>query len=116
MLTHHTTRHPGECAEISVDQDARADRWVLYARGTFDAVTTSLLTQVLDRARRARVSHIVVDCSAVTFADVAFLRALLGHFRDPLLVVDEPSPVVRRLLEVTDSTGLLLSGSGPGET
>jgi len=89
---------------------------VLYAQGAFDAVTTSVLTRVLDRARREGVPRIVVNCSEVTFADIAFLRALLSHSHDSRLVLDEVPLVVRRLLEATETTRLLPPESGPGET
>ncbi|MFF7341927.1 STAS domain-containing protein [Streptomyces sp. NPDC008163] len=89
--------------------------WMLSARGAFDAVTTSLLSQALEAACQAGGRYIVVNCSEINFADVAFLRALLCHSHGARVVVAAPSPVVCRLLEATDTTHLLQATGGPGE-
>ncbi|WP_327269717.1 STAS domain-containing protein [Streptomyces sp. NBC_01218] len=107
MLTAHTARHSSGRAEVTAYQDAPSGRCVLYAQGAFDAVTTGVLGQAL---ARTRVSRIVVDCSAVTFADVAFLRVLLsGGSSGVRVAVTAPSLAVCRLIEATGSTGLLLA-------
>ncbi|MGW2278701.1 hypothetical protein [Streptomyces sp. NPDC001770] len=71
-------------------------------------------TGVLDEAMgRARVPHIVIDCSAVTFADLAFLRALSGsgsqESQDMRIDVVAPSLAVRRLLDATATTSRFLA-------
>lgn len=106
MLTAHSGRHNRGEAELTAYQDLRNDQWVLKAHGAFDAATTSLLEQALDQACQAQASRIVIDCSAVTFADIAFLRALLGTDTDGTRVVlAAPSLAVCRLLDATENSG-----------
>ncbi|MFF7361805.1 hypothetical protein [Streptomyces sp. NPDC008125] len=68
-------------------------------------------TGVLEEAMgRARVPRIVIDCSAVTFADLAFLRALSGcGSQDTRMDVVAPSLAVRRLLDATETTSRFLA-------
>ncbi|WP_327179351.1 hypothetical protein OG599_31390 [Streptomyces sp. NBC_01335] len=72
-------------------------------------------TGVLDEAvGRARVPDIVIDCSAVTFADLAFLRALSGSGSEGTRIeVVAPSLAVRRLLDVTETTSRFLAAGHP---
>lgn len=107
MLTAHTARHSSGRAEVTAYQDVRNGQCVLYAQGEFDAATTSVLVRAIGRAR---VPRIVIDCSAVTFADIAFLRALLSSGSpDRRVVVAAPSLAVARLLDATETTGRLLA-------
>lgn len=78
MLAVRRTRHRNGRAELTAYREACAGgEWQLYVAGEFDDATTGSLADVLDDACRERARRIVIDCSAVTFADVAFLRALL---------------------------------------
>ena len=55
-----------------------------------------------------------VDLSGVTFFGAAALRALLDAAdRNPHLRVVEPSPVVRRVLEITHTYAVLVDGQRP---
>lgn len=75
--------------------------------GAFDAATTGVLDQAIGRARMPRI---VVDCSAVTFADVAFLRVLCERdSHGTRVVVTAPSRAVRRLLDATGTTTRFLA-------
>lgn len=110
MLTAHTARHRSGRAELTAYQDERNAQCVLYAQGAFDTATTSVLLQTLGQVCRTRVPRIVIECSAVTFADIAFLRALLSsRSHDTQVVLAAPSLAVCRLLEVTETTGHFLT-------
>ena len=110
MLTAHSGQHHSGRAEVTACQDVSKGRYVLYAKGAFDAATSSVLVQALCQARQAGISGLVIDCSAVTFADVSFLRALLsGNSHGTRVAVTAPSLAVCRLLEATDTTGRLLA-------
>ncbi|MEU5655172.1 STAS domain-containing protein [Streptomyces sp. NPDC047737] len=110
VLTAHSGQHHSGRAEVTACQDVSKGRYVLYAKGAFDAATSSVLVQALCQARQAGISGLVIDCSAVTFADVSFLRALLsGNSHGTRVAVTAPSLAVCRLLEATDTTGRLLA-------
>ncbi|MET7345505.1 STAS domain-containing protein [Streptomyces sp. NPDC005547] len=98
-----------------MEQVVHTGRWTLWARGAFDADTTSVLSQLLEEACQAEAPRVVINCSDITFADVAFLRALLCHSPGARLVVAAPSLSVCRLLEATETTCLLLVKDGPDE-
>ncbi|MER7904948.1 STAS domain-containing protein [Streptomyces sp. NPDC095614] len=103
MLAVNRTRHHNGRAELTAYREAyTGGEWQLYVAGEFDEATTGPLADVLDDACRQRAWRIVIDCSAVTFADVAFLRALLTpHAHDIQVVLASPSTAVRRLLQAT---------------
>ncbi|MET9594493.1 STAS domain-containing protein [Streptomyces sp. NPDC006516] len=124
VLTAHAGQHDSGRAEVTACHDVSNGRYVLYAKGVFDATTSGALDQALSRACHAGNPRIVIDCSAVTFADVAFLRALLScNSHGARVAVAAPSLAVRRLLEATDTSGRFLaapdahsaSGRGSGE-
>jgi len=67
--------------------------------------TATLHTQLLD-VLRARPTGIVIDLSEVTFCDLACLRTMANLGRRSTAVgtwmrMAGPSPIVRRLLEIT---------------
>ncbi|MDF6022980.1 STAS domain-containing protein [Streptomyces sp. JH34] len=103
MLAVRRIRHDGGRAELTAYREAYAGgEWLLYVAGEFDDATTGSLVDVLDDACRERAWRIVIDCSAVTFADVAFLRALLGpRARGSQVTLAAPSTALRRLLQGT---------------
>lgn len=103
MLAVHRARHHNGRAELTVYREAyTGGQWQLYVKGEFDDATTGPLADVLDDACRERAWRIVIDCSAVTFADVAFLRALLTpHAQGIQVVLAAPSTALYRLLRAT---------------
>src|SRR5262249_34446677 len=78
---------------------------MVVIRGELDRTTTPLLCRHLVQIRDAGSRRLVFDMSGVDFIDCAATRliASTGQFlpegRRP--VIRRPSPVVRRLLEVT---------------
>ena len=60
------------------------------------------------------MAPIDVDLSGVTFFGAAALRAILDAAdRNPYLRVVEPSPVVRRVLDITRTYAYLVDGQQP---
>ena len=78
---------------------------MVVIRGELDLTTTPLLCRHLARIRAAKPRRLVFDMSEVDFIDCAAARliASTGRFlpegRRP--VIQRPSPVVRKLLELT---------------
>ncbi|GAA3020970.1 STAS domain-containing protein [Streptomyces fulvorobeus] len=108
MPTVRKARHRSGRAGLRAFDAEFQGECLLYAEGEFDADTTSSLVEVLEEVRQERVRRIVVDCSAVTFADVAFLRALLDvSSGDTQVVLAAPSLALRRLLRATETVGRL---------
>ena len=59
-------------------------------------------------------SAIEVDLGGVTFFDAAALKALLTTARrNPNMRVAQPSPIVRRVLEITGTYAYLVDGQRP---
>ncbi len=79
---------------------------VVALSGDYDLSRAATLhTQLLD-VLRARPTGIVIDCSEVTFCDLACLRTMANLGRRSTAVgtwmrMAGPSPIVRRLLEIT---------------
>jgi anti-anti-sigma factor len=74
-----------------------------------DSANVDELARLLECSTAPEVE---VDCSVVTFIDSSGLRVLLETDRRlresrRTLVLLEPSPVVTRLLEITDTTSVL---------
>lgn len=80
--------------------------------GELDLATVSVLREVLATAATTRAMYVTLDLSRLTFIDGAGLgtildarRALRSHQGD--LTILAPSPCVRRILEITEQTGLV---------
>ncbi len=79
---------------------------VVALSGDYDlGCAATLHTQLLD-ALRARPTGIVIDLSEVTYCDLACLRTMANLGRRAVAVgtwmrLAGPSPIVRRLLEIT---------------
>lgn len=84
---------------VSID-----DAGVVVAAGDVDLAGGPLLEAAI--LQREDHQAIVIDLSAVEFIDSSGLRSLLGasrraHERNTEVVLRDPSPEVRRLLEIT---------------
>jgi len=84
---------------------------VVTVSGELDAASGPALTALMAEAASFGRRRVVVDVSAVTFLDAAGLRALRGEpdgwAQGVAVVLRAPSRPVTRLLELTDSCGLL---------
>ncbi|WP_329013472.1 STAS domain-containing protein [Streptomyces sp. NBC_00690] len=74
--------------------------WVIAAAGDYDLDSIAPLRQALHTAAR-RYPKVVLDASAVTFADSTFLNLLILTHQMGTLRVVAPSAQVRRLCEIT---------------
>jgi anti-anti-sigma factor len=90
---------------LAVEVDMTTETAIVVIRGELDLTTTPLLCRHLARIRDARSRRLVVDMSGVDFIDCAAARLIAGtgrflpEGRRP--VIRRPSPIVRRLLELT---------------
>ncbi|MEU0308579.1 STAS domain-containing protein [Streptomyces cyaneofuscatus] len=75
--------------------------WVIVAAGEYDMGSITPLREALNTAARQYLK-VVLETSAVTFADSAFLNLLiLTHRQTGRLRVVAPSAQVRRLFEIS---------------
>lgn len=103
-------------AEIPhVDVEAAIEGGVgrLRLAGELDLAGSEMLTRAFDMFVREGVERVVVDAGAVSFLDSSGLRALLAGQRAVTeaglgWAVEQISPVVERLLEVTGTRQALL--------
>jgi len=92
---------------FSWEQRRADDATLVVFRGELDMATASEALEVLVRA--IRDGNVVIDASALTFIDSSGIRSLVEAYReahrgigtDRTVVVRNPSPPVRRVLEVT---------------
>ena len=79
------------------DQDALVD-----AFGELDLASVAILGRAV--ADLGRVRTVVLDASQLSFVDAAGLRGLLALREEGTIVVlRRPSPLLRRILEITDT-------------
>ncbi len=84
----------------------------LRVRGELDAGSSWVLRDQLDPLPQGDGGGVVVDMAGVSFVDSSGLRVLIdAHLRAERhgrsLVLVEPSPAVRRLLEISGLEGVL---------
>jgi anti-anti-sigma factor len=90
---------------LTVETTVTTEMAMVIIRGELDLTTTPLLCRQLAQIRYGSPQRLVFDMSGVDFIDCAAARliASTGRFlpegRRP--VIRRPSPVVRRLLELT---------------
>ncbi|MFC8583647.1 STAS domain-containing protein [Streptomyces sp. NPDC057217] len=74
--------------------------WVVVASGAYDMETIAPLAAALETAAE-KYQTVVLNVSGVTFADSTLLNLLVStHRRTDLRLVD-PTPQVKRILEIT---------------
>src|SRR3954447_6617818 len=77
-------------------------------RGECDLSTATEIEDWLNSFGRAAID---VDLSAVTFFDASALQALLSAWHNnPNLRIVDPSPIVERVLDITDTRQYLVDG------
>ncbi|WP_432072558.1 STAS domain-containing protein [Streptomyces wuyuanensis] len=87
-------------------QYAAGEAWVIAARGDLDLTSLPPLDDALTSAS-AEHSTVILDVSAVTFGDSAFLNLLLRVHQNADLRIAKPQPQLRRLLEITGADQVL---------
>ncbi|MBT2381384.1 STAS domain-containing protein [Streptomyces sp. ISL-111] len=80
--------------------------WVIVAAGAYDMGSITPLRQALHTAAR-QYPKVVLEASAVTFADSTFLNLLILTNEIGTLRVVAPSVQVRRLCEITGVDSVL---------
>ncbi|MER6115877.1 STAS domain-containing protein [Streptomyces sp. NPDC001743] len=80
--------------------------WVIVAADEYDLGSITPLRQALHTAVR-QYPKVVLDASAITFADSTFLNLLILAHRTGKLRLVAPSPQVRRLCEITGVDSVL---------
>jgi anti-anti-sigma factor len=93
---------------------------VVQVTGEVDIATAPLLRAVLDTVVARRPARVEVDLSGTTFLDAHALATLAAvrrrlAARHAMLVLRDPSPVARRLLELTGTTSAFEIAGGPAE-
>ncbi|WP_242744492.1 STAS domain-containing protein [Streptomyces sp. CA-256286] len=80
--------------------------WVIVASGEYDLASIAPLREALQAAAR-QYPKVVLDASAVTFADSAFLNLLILTHQTATLRVVAPSAQVRHLFEISGVDSVL---------
>ena len=88
--------------------------------GEVDLATSDRFRQEIDRALNDGVETLIADVVGVTFIDSTMLKEILRAHRDleeagGRLVLAGAQPAVRRLLELTGTTGFFNLVDSPGE-
>ncbi|MEU2558233.1 STAS domain-containing protein [Streptomyces longispororuber] len=89
-----------------VRQYEHGEAWVVVATGEYDMGSITPLREALHTAAK-QYAKVVLDASAVTFADSTFLNVLLLTHQSGTLRVVAPSPQVRRICEITGVDSVL---------
>ncbi|MFE6132248.1 STAS domain-containing protein [Streptomyces sp. NPDC056437] len=87
-------------------QYTAGDAWVVTAQGEVDLQNMAPLADALTEAA-GHHAVVVLDTSAVTFADSTFLNLLLRIHQLTDLRIAGPAPSLRRLLDVTGADQVL---------
>lgn len=109
---------PGQPHPFEISRAGAGDWFRIALRGDVDVDTSPQLSAAVDDALGRGRRHVAVDMGAVTFLDSTGLTALL-RARDAMasaggsLRVTSASPVVVRLLEITELTDLLAARDEP---
>jgi anti-anti-sigma factor len=91
---------------LQITPAIRGDAVWLRVAGELDLATTGELSTALSEAERGNPRVVVLELSAVEFADATALRVFVSasrraHLRDRRFVLASPSDVLRRMLALT---------------
>jgi len=98
--------HSPSCDDFATPIRFDIDEVIVEVRGELDAATAPLLEEVLDQLMAEGARRVAVDLSEASFVDSTGLGALLSAprrmqaHRGPL-VLGDPLPATRRLIELT---------------
>ncbi len=97
----HTTNL--EAAEVSVDHWREASGAVVVRIiGEVDMSNTDVLRETIDPIMASDVDHLIFDLGELQFIDSSGLTVLLAAAQKlPQVQLRNPSPIVRRIIEVT---------------
>ncbi|WP_354644826.1 STAS domain-containing protein [Kitasatospora camelliae] len=95
---------------LTVGLSGTSDRLTAVVTGEIDQDNADVLRRRLSAALRAGTGRLVVDMTGVEFCDSRGLHTLVAVRHEALAVgrtmTVVPSPIVRRLLEITDTLPL----------
>lgn len=92
-------------AEPSLDQDSAT----LVLRGELDAVALAEVRSLIDLIVDARPARLTIDLADAAFVSVSAMLCMVDAARHiPEVVIDRPSPTVRRIFELVDADRRLL--------
>jgi anti-sigma B factor antagonist len=96
-------------AEVLISTGADPDgACVVRLGGELDSSNTAKLEEALAPIIAGRPQRLVFDLSQLRFMDSAGIAVLLRAAAEvPSLALRDPSPIVRRIVEVTGLTGVL---------
>src|SRR6266567_7683403 len=99
---------------MEIQKVQHADAVELIASGRLDEYWASHLDSSLDEVIRAGAHHIRLNLAAITYLSSAGIRILLQHYKQlneihGSFVVIDPSPFVRKILDMTRLSPMLLS-------
>ena len=104
--------------EMVTSTDEHDGKVVVSVEGDVDLVTSEELRRVLEDAVRVN-PHVEVDLTGLTFIDSSGLSALVeghraAHDAGGVVVLRNPTPMLRRLLDITRLDSLLVvDDTGP---
>jgi anti-sigma B factor antagonist len=103
LPAHSPAGSPG--MQVVIEVDVRQDRAVLTVTGDLDLITRPVLAERLSAVLAASPRWLVLDLAKAGFMDCGSARmvACAGRFLPAggRLIIRHPSPVVRRVLELT---------------
>lgn len=112
-----TPFRPGGSSGLSGTVEVACSTVRLVLRGELDLATTAHLDDALRDLLAGGMTSIVIDLRAVVFADCAGLRplrcaAVAAERAGGAVRVEHPTPLVARVLRLTDLEGLLARAGG----
>jgi anti-anti-sigma factor len=92
-----------EAAQVSVEQWRESSgATVVRIGGEVDMSNADVLRNTIDPIAASEVGHLIFDLGELQFIDSSGLTVLLAAAqRIPLVQLRNPSPIVRRIVEVT---------------
>ncbi|MFI6338892.1 STAS domain-containing protein [Streptomyces sp. NPDC050535] len=93
---------------------------MLFVAGEIDLVTAPLLLTAVNTCARRPVQYVDVDVSGIRFCDVTGLNVFLESARVSAargcrLRLRRPAPQLRRLLDLTSTTAVLVQAPAPSQ-
>ena len=105
--------------DFTVDVVRCGGKEVVTIRGELDLATAPLLRAVLDTVHARRPRRVEVDLSGVSYLDASAMTTLVAArrrlgARGTTLALHRPSPITRRVLELTGFDRVFeITGAGP---